>query len=183
MQGCYAKGRLDCYAACLHFSVIVGVAAATAVPEHNMNVLRPIAGRSWLLRGAVVALALLAPAAAMAAAEFPYDQTLMLNAARVGRVKRVPMLTVSPNGDAAIRLWCKDVSAHVELSGNAIKIEAAPLPEALPQYMSDGQCSPERMQADGDTLAVLTQMAQWRVSGDTLVLSGPKTLRFFLSSH
>jgi len=148
-----------------------------------MNVLRPIAGRSGVLRGAVVALLLLVPAASMAAAEFPYDQTLMLDAKRMGRAKRVPMLTVSANGDAAIRLWCKDVSAHIELSGNAIKIEAAPLPDALPDMMVDGQCAPQRMQADGDMLAVLTQMAQWRVSGDTLVLSGPKTLRFFLSSH
>lgn len=148
-----------------------------------MDVLRPTAGRSRLLRGALVALLLLLPAASIAAAEFPYDQTLMLDVARMGRAKRVPMLVVSPNGDAAIRLWCKDVSAHVELSGQAIKIEAGPLPDALPDMMVDGQCVPQRMRADSDMLAVLTQMTHWRVSGDALLLSGQKMLRFFLSSH
>jgi len=148
-----------------------------------MDVLRPTAGRSRLLRGAIVALLLLVPAVSVAAGEFPYDQTLMLDAARMGRAKRVPMLMVSPNGDAAIRLWCKDVSAHVELSGQAIKIEPGPLPDGLPDMMVDGQCVPQRMQADSDMLAVLKQITQWRVGGDVLLLSGSKTLRFFLSSH
>ena len=46
--------------------------------------------------------ALLAPGAACAAAEFPFDQQLMLDAARMGKVRRMPSLTISPDGTARI---------------------------------------------------------------------------------
>ena len=53
----------------------------------------------------------------------------------------------------AIDLWCKTVARQVEFTDAAIKIEADPLPEALPEMMSDGQCTPQRLQADQDLLA------------------------------
>lgn len=149
-----------------------------------MSLLRPAAGRIRLAQGVfTVLLLLLTGAVGLAAGAFPYDQELMLDAARMGRVKRVPMLIVSANGDATIQLWCKDVPARVEISDSAIKIEPGPLPDALPAFMSDGQCSPERMQADADMLAALAQMTEWYGKGDRLVLTGPTSLRFFQSSH
>lgn len=131
------------------------------------------------VRGAFAGLLLLlAGVGAFAAEEFPYDRELILDIARMGRVKRVPMLTVSPNGNATIKLWCKDAGARVDISGSAIKIEPGPLPDALPLYMSDGQCSPERMQADADMLATLAQINAWRREGSAVVLTGSILLRF-----
>ncbi len=92
--------------------------------------------------------------------------------------KRVPILTVAPDGNATIDLWCKTVRARVELSEAAIKIEPGPLPEAMPAMMSDGQCTPPRMSADAELLAVLAQVTEWRKQGGSLVLAGPKTLKF-----
>ena len=126
---------------------------------------------------------LLAPAAARAAGEFPFDRELILDARRMGGLKRLPILTVEPNGNAVVDLWCKTVQARVELSDTAIKVEAAPLPEEPPSMMVAGQCSPERMQADQDMLAALTQVTDWRWQGGAVVLDGPTVLRFHASSH
>jgi heat shock protein HslJ len=149
-----------------------------------MTLFRPATRCVLLVRGAfTILLLLLTSVAGFAAGEFPYDQELMLDAARMGRAKRVPMLTVSPNGDATIQLWCKDVPARVQVSDGAVTIEPGLLPDALPAMMSDGQCSPERMQADADMLATLAQVTAWQSKGDTLLLSGPMELRFFRSTH
>lgn len=144
----------------------------------------PAANRVRSMRAAFAVLLLLsASAVAFAAVEFPYDRELILDVARMGRVKRVPMLIVSSNGVATIKLWCKDVAAQVQISGPAIKIEPRPLPEALPIYMSDGQCSPERMQADVDMLGTLTQVSTWQSQGGGVVLAGAATLKFRPSDH
>lgn len=138
----------------------------------------PVMGRAHVRRALVVVLLLLTGAGALAAEQFPYEQELILDTARMGRVKRVPMLIVSPNGSATIKLWCKDAAARVEISGSAIKIEPGPLPDALPLYMSDGQCVSERMQADIDMLATLAQVSAWRREGSAIVLAGSTPLRF-----
>lgn len=161
-----------------------GVAPAAAEPEDAMVLFRPAAERARVFFAFfAVLLPLFASAPSFAAVEFPYDRELILDAARMGRAKRVPMLIVSSNGAATIKLWCKDVAAQVLIAGNDIKIEPGPLPEALPLYMSDGQCSPERMQADIDTLAMLTQMSTWRPQSGGVVLAGAATLTFRANDH
>jgi hypothetical protein len=135
---------------------------------------------------AVFALALVVPmiaASARAAEVFPYDQQLMLDAAPMGKVRRVPSLTVSSDGTARVNLWCKTAGAQVAFSDAAIQIVPAPLPEALPQYMSDGQCAPDRMAADLDLLSALSQVTSWQVSGGVVTLNGPMALRFRPSDH
>jgi len=120
------------------------------------------------------------------AQSFPLGQVLVLDAPRIGGLKRVPVITTETDGTATIDLWCKTVAARLTVEGAAIRIEAAPLPEALPQYMMSGQCSAERMQADTDTLTALTQATQWQRRGDLISLSGADgaaPLRFSLSSH
>ena len=79
---------------------------------------------------------------------FPFDQELLLDAAPMRPGKRMPILLVEPSGNAKIDLWCKSVPARIEISDMAIKIELGPLPEGLPEMLSVGQCTPERMQAD-----------------------------------
>src|SRR5947199_5795196 len=101
------------------------------------------------VRGVTAAiLILLTCGTGIAAEPFPFDQELMLDASPIRPGKRMPALTVEPNGNARIDLWCRTVSARIEISEAAMKIEAGPLPEGLPEMMSAGQCTPERMQAD-----------------------------------
>jgi hypothetical protein len=135
-------------------------------------------------RGAVAAvLVLLACGAGIPAETFPFDRELLLEAPPMRPGKRMPILAVEPNGNARIDLWCRTVPARVEVSDAAIKIEAAPLPEEMPTMQSVGQCTAERVQADEEFLATLTQMTGWRRVGDGIVLEGPKPLKFRASDH
>jgi heat shock protein HslJ len=143
-----------------------------------MMVFRLIAGRHGFVCGAL-ALALTGLAgAALGAQPFPFDQVMLLDVKPMRPVKRVPILTVARNGEATIGLWCKTVRGRVELTDNAIRIEPGPLPEGLPQYMVDGQCSDARMQADQETLAALSQVTGWRRQGQAVLLLGPRALKF-----
>jgi hypothetical protein len=140
--------------------------------------------RHAVVRGAVAAiLILLTCGAGVAADTFPFDRELLLDAAPMRPGKRMPVLAVEPNGSARIDLWCRTVPARVEISDAAIKIETGPLPEDMPTMQSAGQCTPERVQADEEFLATLTQMTGWRRVGDGIVLEGPKTLKFRASDH
>lgn len=150
---------------------------------------RLIAGRGVFVGGAVAcgilaaALVLADPRPGRAADDFPFDRELLLDAAPMPPVKRVPILSVAPNGSATIDLWCRTVPARVLLSDSAIRVETGPLPSGLPQYMSEGQCTPQRMQADEEMLTALTQVTEWRKQGRAVVLAGPTTLKFRLSDH
>lgn len=128
-------------------------------------------------------IAVLLLTGALAAEQFPFGQELMLEAAPMRPGKRMPMLTVAPNGDAIIDLWCKSVPAQVEVADDAIKIEAGPLPDVLPAMMGRDQCTPARIHADADLLATITQATAWRAQGSTLVLAGPTTLKFRSASN
>jgi hypothetical protein len=135
-------------------------------------------------RGAIAAMLLpLTCIAGVPAEPFPFDQELLLDAPPMRPGKRMPLLNVEPNGNARIDLWCRTVPARVEVSDAAIKIEPGPLPESPPEMLSAGQCTPERMQADEDMLAVLAQVTGWRHEGEGIVLEGPKTLKFRHSDH
>lgn len=107
----------------------------------------------------------------------------MLDVKPMPPVKRVPILTVSQDGEATIGLWCKTVRARAELADGALRIEPGPLPDELPQYMVDGQCTDERIKADRDTLDALGQVTGWRRQGDAIVLTGATPLKFRPSSN
>ena len=49
--------------------------------------------------------------------------------------------------------------------------------------MRDNQCSPEQLAQDESLLTELTEMTSWRREGEVVVLSGPKTLRFRMSTN
>jgi heat shock protein HslJ len=143
-----------------------------------MGVIHLIAGRRRIACAAFAAGLLLACGPAWSADPFPFDRELLLDATPMRPAKRMPSLTVAANGDATLDLWCKTVTARVEVSDAAIKIEPGALPEALPAMMGAGQCTPQRMSADEDLLAALAQVTTWRQQGGALVLVGPKTLKF-----
>ena len=136
------------------------------------------------VRGTIAAvLIFMTSGAGFAAETFPFDRELILDAAPMRPGKRMPILAVESNGNARIDLWCRTVPAHVEISDAAIKIEAGPLPEDMPAMQSAGQCAPERVQADEEFLATLTQTTGWRRAGDDIILEGTKLLKFRASDH
>lgn len=153
-----------------------------------MSLLHPLFGERLIARAVMTALVMLAVSPAIAADRFPFDRELVLEAKPIPPARRMPVLTVGENGRATVDLWCRTVVARVQVQDSAIKIETAPLPEALPQYMSEGQCSEMRVAADNDILLALAQVTEWRRRGDAVELSGPDTiaqapLRFQPSTH
>jgi hypothetical protein len=149
-----------------------------------MGLVRLTGGRGPIFGLVIVAsVTALWSAVCLAGGSFPFDQEMLLDVAPMPPVKRVPVMTVAADGEATIDLWCKTVTAHVTVTGADIHIEPGPLPESLPRYMSDGQCTPERMQADADTLSALVQVTGWRLRGERVLFSGATPLRFVLSSH
>ena len=137
-----------------------------------------------LVRGvAAIGLSLLACGAAAPAEQFPFDQEILLDAAPMRPGKRMPILLVEPNGNAKIDQWCKAVSARVTISDMSMKIEPESLPEELPEMLSAGQCTPERVQADQELLATLTQVTGWQRQNGNIVLLGPTELKFRPSDH
>jgi heat shock protein HslJ len=106
---------------------------------------------------------------------FPYDSTLLLEAKPMKGSKRVPILQIESQGDAAIDLWCNRVQAQLVVVDTTITI--------ILGATTEKQCDPERMQADQDLRDALQQVANWRREGDLLVLQGDRSLRFRLSSN
>lgn len=140
--------------------------------------------RYGFVRGAsAAALLFLSCGAEVLAEPFPFDQELLLDAAPMRPGKRMPILRVEPNGSAKIDLWCRTVSARIEISDTTFKIEAGALPEGQPEMLSAGQCTPERMQADEEMLAALAQVTGWRREGEGVVLEGSKEFKFRASDH
>ena len=146
-----------------------------------MNFIRLIAGRRFFALVAVVAViapAKITPVLSQPAGQFPFDQELLLETPPMRPGKRMPSLTVERSGQAVIDLWCKSVPARVEFTDDAIKLEAAPLPEDLPQMQSSGQCTPQRMAADAALLEQMTQVTSWRRENGTIVFGGATPMRF-----
>ncbi len=137
--------------------------------------LRRVTAMSSKLAVGSAALAAMLAAAPLAAAEFPFEQEMLLDAKPLPGGKRVPILEVQPNGRAQVDLWCRSGEALVTVVGDTIVITLGPMPEA--------PCTPERAQADEETAMALSQVTQWRMEEDALVLIGPTTLRFRTSSH
>jgi hypothetical protein len=168
-------GRLDGGAVSLHSRRKVANKAAN--PESTMSFIRLIAGRRFFAYAALAA-AMIAPVLAQPADGFPFDKELLLEAPPMRPGKRMPSITVERSGNAIIDLWCKSVPARVEFSETAIKLEAPPLPDELPQMQSGGQCTPERIAADAVLLDKLTQATSWQRQGALLVLNGAAPMRF-----
>lgn len=150
----------------------------SAVARRSARVFAPRSTRVF----ATVLLLLAFPA--LATETFPYDRQLLLDVAPMGKVRRTPSMTIESDGSARLELWCRTASAQVTTNGDQIRIVPAPLPDGLPQYMSDGQCAPERMDADLDFLNALAQVTAWRRAGGGIVtLEGPMALRFLPDDH
>jgi hypothetical protein len=141
-----------------------------------MRFLRLGSGWRYFVCGALLALSGQTPA--QPSGQFPFDQELLLNAPPMRPGKRMPSITVESNGNAVIDLWCKSVPARVEFSDTGMKIDIAALPDELPQMQSNGQCTPERMAADGTLLEKFSGVTAWQREGGAIVLDGAVRLKF-----
>ena len=138
--------------------------------------------RAWLrLRrcgAGVVALATVVLACgttAVAQAEFPFDQEMLLDARPLPGSRRVPILEIAVDGSAQVDLWCHSGTAQVAVAGATIKFTLSSMREVT--------CTPERMQRDEVMAAALAQVTRWRIEQDVIFFTGAADLRFRLSSH
>jgi heat shock protein HslJ len=136
-----------------------------------------VAGRTR--RRATLALAacagLVAGAALAVDHEFPFSSELLLDVAPMKGSKRVPMLEIDDKGLAEIDLWCNSVKGQMVVAGDTITI--------LTGEKTDRSCPPERLQADDDVLAALTEATSWRREGDVFTLIGTRTMRFRVQTN
>jgi heat shock protein HslJ len=122
-----------------------------------------------------IAVFLLSICGAAADSAFPFGHELLLDARPMKGSKRVPALDIRDNGAAEIDLWCNSVQGQIVVSSDTISITTG--------EMTGRQCEPERMRGDDDMLSALSQVTNWRLQGDTLILNGPRTMRFRLETN
>ncbi|MEA2951232.1 MAG: hypothetical protein QOJ96_752 [Alphaproteobacteria bacterium] len=118
-----------------------------------------------------------APGPSLRAAErqFPFDQELLLDARPMRGSKHVPSLEIAANGTMSIDLWCNSVQGQIVVVEDTITVLTGP--------KTDRSCAPERVRGDEQILSALDQVTTWRREGDTLLLIGPETLRFYRPSN
>ena len=107
--------------------------------------------------------------------EFPFGRELLLDARPMKGSKRIPGIEIEFDGTAAIDLWCNTLQGRAVVSADAITISTGD--------KTDRTCAPDRAQADDDLTAALTQVTHWRWEGESLVLNGPRELRFRLHTN
>jgi len=123
--------------------------------------------------GLAILLSSVCPGAAGSA--FPYGHELLLDARPMKGSKHLPSLDVRADGAAEIDLWCNSVLGQIVVSQDAITITTG--------EKTERQCEPERMRGDDDILFTLSQVTSWRLQGDTLILSGSRTIRFRMETN
>jgi heat shock protein HslJ len=142
----------------------------------KMGLGEPMTGRKWCLCLALSAL--LGSAAGSSVADqsgFPFDSELFLDARPMPGSKRVPSMDVAANGSVVLELWCNRVEGQLVVAADTITV--------LTGQATDRQCPPARMRGDTELLTTLTEVTNWRRQGDTVVLIGPRTLRFRLPTN
>jgi len=94
----------------------------------------------------------------------------LLDAKPMKGSKRVPMIGIGPNGEAAIELWCNSIEGQIVVVESTISVMAG--------TRTQRQCDAARMRGDDDLLAALLQATTWTRAGDVITLHGARTLRF-----
>lgn len=131
-----------------------------------------LAGRRLFAAAFVVfaALTTLSGSVALAAAQFPYSEELMLDVRPMKGSKRVPMLDIRADGGVLIDLWCNSVEGQFVVADDTVTL--------LTGAKTERSCTDERERGDQDILSALEQVTSWRREGDSLILIGPQKLRF-----
>jgi heat shock protein HslJ len=120
---------------------------------------------------ALVAVLMISQAAvAVHAQEVPFEGELLLDAPPMPGSKRIPNMDVAANGTIALEMWCNRVEGQVVVAGDTLTV--------ITGQPTDRGCSPDRARADADLIEALNAVTNWRRQGETVLLIGPKTLRF-----
>ena len=128
----------------------------------------------WLWRMLLCGL-VCCPGMASAQTEFPFDSELILDVAPMRGSKRIPNMDVAANGAIALEMWCNRIEGQFVVAADTVTV--------MTGQLTQRQCPPARLQGDEQLLAALSQVTNWRREGDTLILSGPRTLRFRLPTN
>ena len=113
--------------------------------------------------------------AALADQGFPFDSELLLDVRPMPGSKRIPNMDVAANGAIALEMWCNRVEGQVIVAGDTITV--------LTGEPTNRQCPPDRARSDAELLSALTEATTWRRQGSTVLLIGPRTLRFRLPTN
>ena len=125
--------------------------------------------RQWY--AALVAVAVISQAAiSVHAQEIPFEGELLLDARPMPGSKRIPNMDIAANGTIALEMWCNRVEGQVVVAGDTLTV--------ITGQPTDRGCSPDRVRADADLIEALNAVTNWSRQGDTVLLIGPKTLRF-----
>ena len=89
--------------------------------------------------------------------------------------KRIPSIDIGAAGKSDLHLWCKSGPAQISVAGDTLII--------LPGLMQDAGCTPERAVADDQLLQTLSAVTNWSRNADSVMLKGPKPLRFLLNTN
>ena len=122
-----------------------------------------------------VAAAVGAAGASMGQQPFPFDSELQLDVRPMPGSKRIPNMDVAANGAIALEMWCNRVEGQVIVAGDTITV--------LTGEPTNRQCPPDRARSDAELLSALTEATTWRRQGSTVLLIGPRTLRFRLPTN
>ena len=122
-----------------------------------------------------VVILLLSVGGVAADSAFPFGHELLLDAKPMKGSRRLPSLDIKENGATEIDLWCNSVQGQIVVSRDSITITTS--------EKTERQCEPERMRGDDDMLSALSQVTNWRLQGDTLILNGPRTIRFRMETN
>jgi hypothetical protein len=126
----------------------------------------------WLFCFLILGLTLPAAASELS---FPFDRELMLDVAPMPGSKRVPIIEIDANGAASIDLWCASLRGQASVGDDSISIVPGPIQPA--------QCPADRQSGDENLLAALTQVTNWKRTGNLIELRGSTTLRFRLMTN
>ena len=126
---------------------------------------------AWIL----IALPLIAGGARAAEDVFPFERELTLQAPRMAGSKRLPTLDIGRNGEVVVGLWCKSVRGQFSVAGQTIIF--------IPGAGDNPACSPEQAERDAQLMNDLSQVTNWAMRGETLVLTGPKTLTYRINTN
>ena len=99
----------------------------------------------------------------------------MLDVTPMPGSKRIPNMDIAANGAIALEMWCNRVEGQIVVAGDTITV--------MTGQPTEPACPPERARGDADFLAALTEVTNWRRQGDTVLLIGPRTLRFRLPTN
>jgi hypothetical protein len=129
----------------------------------------------WDRLAGSMAFFLAATELAPAQATFPFDQEMLLEAKPLPGSRRVPMLDVHAGGKATVDLWCHSAAADVAVSGDEIRFTFV--------SARAENCTPERVELDQAMAKALSEVTHWRRENDIVILIGPTTFRFRISTH